>query len=485
MSKEARHTSKLGIFRVGEFYFSLPVEHVGEVAPFTSLTPLITPFKGIIGQFNLRGWSLPVLDLSYLLQNKPITSEKNIVLLVRWKQSCIGLLLSEILNLQDVNKQDIAAFDNSDTLLQGTFYCQNIARSVSHIDLELMTEHHELPWVAQNARDQNAYQNNYHRDQQNEQMVMVFSVANSIFCLPTRCIQSTIGSTELRSHSVTNGSLYLGEQAHLDEMVPVVDFHYLYFLQAAQQTDSRPQPSACIIIKCQDKHLGLRVERVIDVCAIDLNTSMSKPDQAFIGHQLCQSLIALGDIPAVHASHEFDPQTLCILLDESALTESSQLYEIAKLNRAISTPMNQTQSDIIQQLGSAKRGILVNCGQLMLIDINDVESILDFDVMRASSADNQALVGLIKQNKETISVYDYRCSFTRTNDDTPAKHIIILSSCEAKIGIAVDKLVDIVDYQVVKRDKCPDTVGYLSGSTIEYYREGKKGYTQCYKLAAD
>lgn len=94
-------------FVVGEGQYGLDANRVQEVVLVGKITPVHHAPEYVKGVINLRGKIVSVLDLATKLDTDIISSEVNRILIVRWLDEYVGLLVEQVGDVLTIDKSQI------------------------------------------------------------------------------------------------------------------------------------------------------------------------------------------------------------------------------------------------------------------------------------------------------------------------------------------------------------------------------------------
>lgn len=134
-STKADHFQGLLLFRLhNQQQFGLGTLKIQELVPFQPVTPMVNQHPSILGALNIRGQTMPIVDLSAAIGNKPTPSAdltKCFIIVTDVQRKKVGFLVRQIERIADANWRDISA--PSKTLGHNIFIT-----GVTRIDNELV-----------------------------------------------------------------------------------------------------------------------------------------------------------------------------------------------------------------------------------------------------------------------------------------------------------------------------------------------------------
>lgn len=97
------------LFKVGEQTFGLPISETDKIVALENHTVIPDVSSYIVGLQEVEGEVLAVIDIAERLYNQPETSRDEAdIILVNWKETRIGLLVSEVSVVVNFDTEDLA-----------------------------------------------------------------------------------------------------------------------------------------------------------------------------------------------------------------------------------------------------------------------------------------------------------------------------------------------------------------------------------------
>lgn len=115
------------VFRISEVNLVAPLNQVNEIMHYPKLTLVPGTKKWVKGVANIRGTLLPIMDLQgFLGKNNSPASPKSRVMVIKYEDLAVGLVVDEVLGLKHFNEENqvtaVAKFDASlRSFIQGAF----------------------------------------------------------------------------------------------------------------------------------------------------------------------------------------------------------------------------------------------------------------------------------------------------------------------------------------------------------------------------
>ncbi len=100
-------------FKVNDNRYLLDVKNVVEIIPFANLKRILKSSAYVAGLLNYRGDAVPVIDVCYLMSNKPCEPKlSSRIAMVNYKDDnhsvCIGLLIEHLTETVRYNEDDFS-----------------------------------------------------------------------------------------------------------------------------------------------------------------------------------------------------------------------------------------------------------------------------------------------------------------------------------------------------------------------------------------
>ncbi|MCK5140041.1 MAG: purine-binding chemotaxis protein CheW, partial [Thermodesulfovibrionia bacterium] len=101
------NVSKFVIFTVAHKEFGIPLERIVEIVKSQKITNLPKLPSFISGVINLRGAVIPLIDLRKRLGVEPVSLKERVIIL-KMHEEKIGLLVDDVKEIMDIEKEHIA-----------------------------------------------------------------------------------------------------------------------------------------------------------------------------------------------------------------------------------------------------------------------------------------------------------------------------------------------------------------------------------------
>lgn len=128
-SSKADHSQGLLLFRLhNRQVFGLGTLKIQELVPFQPVTPMINQQPGILGALNIRGQTMPIVDLAAAVGKGATPKESlasSFIIITDVQRKKVGFLVSQIERIVDANWRDISA---PDKFLGNSIYITGVTR---------------------------------------------------------------------------------------------------------------------------------------------------------------------------------------------------------------------------------------------------------------------------------------------------------------------------------------------------------------------
>ena len=128
-SSKADHSQGLLLFRLhNQQLFGLGTLKIQELVPFQPVTPMVNQQPGILGALNIRGQTMPIVDLAAAIGKGATPKElqaNSFIIITDVQRQKVGFLVRQIERIVDANWRDISA---PDKFLGNSIYITGVTR---------------------------------------------------------------------------------------------------------------------------------------------------------------------------------------------------------------------------------------------------------------------------------------------------------------------------------------------------------------------
>ena len=279
MSELSQYEQGFGSFRVGEMTLAMPMKSVREVVPFHGLDVLPCPQAWIKGGLNLRGVSIPVLDLECLLNRPGHEYKPGCILLIAHDGYLLGLIADQVKALFFADPSSVHAVTTTDPvagLFAGSLMNMELNQLVNVLDPQALFNLPGLP----KAKDPEPHRQSLELQTSNEDMalntrtpLMLMQSKSTLFAVNPKDIETTVVNPVLLPSEYAGG-FYKGNLNYRDQVIPAVDL--AAYLGLATVNSTQPTQQA-FVIRMNGNPLALLIDRVLDIVHVPRNSVIALP----------------------------------------------------------------------------------------------------------------------------------------------------------------------------------------------------------------
>lgn len=405
---DCRPTSSLvpalyGLIRLGGMPVALPAQAIREVV---ACPPALHPFPALIpqvaGAIELRGQSIPVLDLQQIvgIVTEPAPAERRIVVVLASRDRIIGVLadgIDGVVSLRGDATGDFACATEQlrNAVVRSSFVHERLVGIV--IDPQALLDIPGLP-AAQGRTARLS------GEAEDGEPALEFQIGGLRCALPAACVDATLPRQKLLASPVTDG-LWIAMLQHNGFEIPVVDT--LALLSHGSLGVERGS-SGAIVLRCaspgEERHHGLvalPIDSVDDI--VRIRSGMVAPlVEGLVEAPFAKGVIELASGP-------------CLLLDGERLVADPRLAELATIRQcsASNVAMSARQNgsvDTVNKCGEPEAFLVFSAhGADLATPLGCIEEIL-WGAAQMVSLDTQTgnLVGLLPHRGQSVPVIDLR-----------------------------------------------------------------------------
>lgn len=279
MSELSQYEQGFGSFRVGEMTLAMPMKSVREVVPYLGLDVLPCPQAWIKGGLNLRGVSIPVLDLECLLNRPGHQYKPGCILLIAHNGYLLGLIADQVKALFFADPASLHTVSSSDSvasIFAGSLMNLELNQLVNVLDPQALFNLPGLP----KAKDPEPHRQSLELQTSNEDMalntrtpLMLMQSKSTLFAVNPKDIETTVVNPVLLPSEYAGG-FYKGNLNYREQVIPAVDL--AAYLGLATTTIAQPAQQA-FVIRMGGNPLALLIDRVLDIVHVPRNSVIALP----------------------------------------------------------------------------------------------------------------------------------------------------------------------------------------------------------------
>lgn len=279
MSELSQYEQGFGSFRVGEMTLAMPMKSVREVVPYLGLDVLPCPQAWIKGGLNLRGVSIPVLDLEWLLNRPGHQYKPGCILLIAHNGYLLGLIADQVKALffaDPASLHTVSSSDSVTSIFAGSLMNLELNQLVNVLDPQALFNLPGLP----KAKDPEPHRQSLELQTSNEDMalntrmpLMLMQSKSTLFAVNPKDIETTVVNPVLLPSEYAGG-FYKGNLNYREQVIPAVDL--AAYLGLATTTGAQAVQQA-FVIRMGGNPLALLIDRVLDIVHVPRNSVIALP----------------------------------------------------------------------------------------------------------------------------------------------------------------------------------------------------------------
>ena len=411
------------IIKNGSENYGISTEDINQISRVPSLMPLPLRPAGVRGLCSVSGNIVSMIDMNLLLDMPEVDleSEKSRLLSLNDKHSSNTILVSEVYNTVEVNKENIEYLDNKDDPIVAIYKYKD--RLVQVLSLEvLFSKINKVNIEAKEVKNGKVKAEVVKEEDTNR--FLIFSMLNEKFALNIEYLREIILADLEFTEIAGSSKELLGLITLRDELIAVIDLRTYYGFRSEKNEKNR-----ILIASHEGKKIGLLVDEIVDIknFAVKdieyMNDTFEDKKLAGVIHDT-DSLISF-----------FDSEVLEKLFTDNASyidTESTVSYEQDAQEFAMEV--------IVFKLADKEYSF----------EVESVDEIIDIvDSTKIAYTDElvDGIINIRGQIVTIVSLFKKLNIETKINEDSK---IIICNINDTRIGFIVDSVSDILN---VKKDE--------------------------------
>ncbi|MBD8652994.1 MULTISPECIES: chemotaxis protein CheW [Rhizobium/Agrobacterium group] len=351
-------TQQFGLLRIGEAMLAINVENIREVVPAPGgLSNAGIAATGLCGLFELRGSTIPVMDIRPMLGLPATEAYGAVILVLRVRQRLICIFADEV---RGIATEDVAALDElgvSRPAVQGPLVTHSFFHSgkvISVLAAERILALPGIPSVQEPVAEAVA------KTSSNAKPLLLFTCGAFSFGVAAGVVEATAPTAQLKDSPMKTETC-LGVIDHHGTQVPVLDTLRVLGMGVLSE---RKQSSVLVLRYPDDRLLGFALDTVVDIRPIPLGDIMAMPDNA----------VETGSV--LSGVYSVDGRTLFLVLDERTMMSDDVLLMFSRLSST--KPKTAAAGRAPGQRGDALLPYLVfRAGGDMATPVADVREIVE------------------------------------------------------------------------------------------------------------
>lgn len=450
MSELTQYEQGFGSFRIGEMTLAMPMKSVREVVPFHKLDALPCPQSWIKGGLDLRGVSIPVLDLECLLNRPGHSYEPGCILLIAHDGCLLGLIADQVkalffadpAGLHTVNSTDAVA-----SIFAGSLMNPEQNQLVNVLSPQALFELPGLP----KAKDPEPHRQLLESQTSSEDCalntrtpLMLMQSKSTLFAVNPKDIETTVVNPVLLPSEYAGG-FYKGNLDYREQTIPAVDL--ASYLGLAPEHRTQQQAQQAFVIRINGSPLAFLIDRVLDIVHVPLNTVLALP--TFGLPKACQ---LEGVLPNTVFS-QIDPHAQrgpqYFVLSCPRISEDKELIELANiLAQANASAKIDSDTQTNKQTTGLDRLMVYLLDTEFSSPIEQVREVLPYRADIEIFERSNPMLGMLTHREESIQVFDLAQWLGASRQGLNKESSILLVNAHGvTIGFAVTSLTSIENAQ--------------------------------------
>ncbi len=441
-----------GGFTLGGMSLALPMSALREVLPCTGLTPLPCPAPSVPGGVDLRGTTVPVLDLRVLMGQPPQPLPAGAcAVLIEHQGRLLGLLADGVTGVFQAASGSLAQAEAIDALaavLAGSVRREDNGLVLSLLSVHALAALPQVPWVRDPAAalaDAAAYPSDEAAAPvppdatadgwADEAITLVLMRCGPLLlALDAMQVHATVPGVQLRPSPLAQGHCR-GVMPYLGRDVPAVDALALCGLGRLDPA----QPLQAVLLPAGGGLVALLAEQVIDVVRVGPRAVLPVPALALPQPELVAGALPLSELTTDLVQRLRESAGPFLVLQAQALQTHEHLAGLG------STCKGGADAGLSAAQGAAltgqRRFITFELGAETATPIEQVVEILPYEQQADALAGEGALLGLQLHRGRAIPVMCLSRLQGRVRPPvTSAASVLVVESGGSPLGFAVPGL---------------------------------------------
>ncbi|HEX4918102.1 MAG TPA: chemotaxis protein CheW [Limnobacter sp.] len=428
-------TQGYGAFRVGSMNLVVPLLAIREVVPLLQVHALPCTPTWVHGGLDLRGVSVPVIELSVLL-GKPELCQRasgDCVIVVAMNGKMLGLLANQMHNLffaDDIQVHRASTFDGERTLFAGSIKSPENGALMSLLDVERLLVWPQMPTVEdpEPHRENSEMHNEVFSEERH--VLMLMRCGGLRIAIDPRHVETTLTRLSLQPAEM-QGGCYVGNVSNRGETMPAID---LAMYLGIGNTHAKSCQQA-FVMRMQHGPVALLIEQVLDMVDISPTDLLALPSMHL---QKPQALQHVWQHPSNNHRH--------LVLHTDGLMQDQELLSLARVlsnaNQAVHP--NDKTADLATKLNTEQL-VVFALQEEFCTPMAQVLEVLPFDQAICMFARENPLLGVITHKSQAIAVLDLAQWMGLPRQDLVHQEasILLVAAGGAVLGFAVNALLSI------------------------------------------
>ncbi|MCR2745669.1 chemotaxis protein CheW [Limnobacter parvus] len=450
MSELTRYEQGFGSFRIGEMTLALSMKSVREVVPFHSLQALPCPQAWVKGGLNLRGVSIPVLDMECLLGRPGHVYAPGCILLVAHEDHLLGLIADQVKALFFADPADVHPVNSSDPIagvFAGSLMNTELNQLVSVLDPAALFRLPGLP----KAKDPEPHRQSLEQQTSTDDVavntrapLMLMQSASTLFAVNPKDIETTVVNPVLLPSEYAGG-YYKGNLNYREQTIPAIDLAAYLDMGAGQRTTQQTQQA--FVLRINNNPLAFLIDRVLDIVHVAQNAVLALPPFGLSKAAQLQGALPCTAFEKSDAHSQRGPQYF--VLSCSSICEDQELLELANILAKANASAQQNVAD-----GSARKAADLDRLMVYRLDtefstpIDQVREVLPYRADIEIFERSNPMLGMLTHRDESVPVFDLAQWLGAARQSlSKESSILLINAHGVTIGFAVSSLTAIENAQ--------------------------------------
>lgn len=450
MTELTQYEQGFGSFRIGEMTLALPMRSVREVVPFHKLVAVPCPQPWIKGGLDLRGVSIPVLDLECLLNRPGHVYEPGCILLVAHNDHLLGLIADQVKALFFADPAKLHPVSSSDSVARifaGSLMNTELNQLVNVLSTEALFDLPGLP----KAKDPEPHRQSI--DQQTSvedaalntrQPLMLMQSSHTLFAVNPKDIETTVVNPVLLPSEYAGG-FYKGNLQYREQIIPAIDLA-TYLGMGARHTQKQATQQA-FVIRVNNNPLAFLIDRVLDIVHVPQNSVIALPAFGLSKAGQLEGALPSTVFETNDAHAKRGPQYF--VLSCPRICEDQELLELASiLAKANASAKTNSTNNVAKNAGNLDRLMVYRLDTEFSSPIEQVREVLPYRADIEIFERSNPMLGMLTHRNESIPVFDLAQWLGASRQSlTHESSILVIHAHTVTIGFAVTSLTAIENAQ--------------------------------------
>ena len=396
------------IVQLNDEYFGFDSDIVNQILKIPKITPIPLTDKSFKGVSVIGGRVYSIIDLKQLLNIGEVDTGDEKSRLVTIQNNEIGILVDKIIDTVYVESDKYEENSDAHDEILG-FYKYEEESLVQVIDILKMIENDFVltfnPLEIDNLSNK---EENTQTAEADTKRYLFFKAQNEVFAIDIELVGELIFVREITPVANTNKA-NLGAITLRNEIIEVFDFNMLFDFPKTQTTEK----SRLLILKDENKKLGLLVEEVIEIKDVVLNNIET---------------VNLPNIQGLYKDHE----AIVSIVDNMYLKKLIDKYAVSEEKEEIERGNENMKEITVFSIGNEE----------FAFDIEKVQEIIAYQEIIPVPESGEFIEGVINLRGSIVVIVNLP---KKLNFESEKQNKIIVCNIEdEKVGFLVDEVNDVL-----------------------------------------